>query len=1633
MSKNSLLCASVLVAGSLLLTGCGGSPGVTPSGNLSVKSPAVDPASGEPAHPDLSHDHEHPDPTVLRGAPEWQRPLMPAFEAAAETYDVPLDLLLVLGKLGSGLENRGNVPTMEGGYGVMALRDNELTGDSLVLAAGSLNVSTDDLIRDPALGIAGAAAALDLYANRAGVDREAGIEAWLPAVISYAGLDGEDSRFFAVSVYELLQVGIDYVNSYGERFVVAPRPIDLDLDALVPPGVKRLTLEELEAGFDPDAPKDGPDPRTMATPDYPGAIWDPAASCNYTATVTSKDTIVVHTIEGTAAGARSWFKNCNAQVSAHYVISEAGTVWQMVEERYRAWHAGCYNSRAVGLEHEGYAGSSSHPVTLYNASALLSRNICDRRGIPKQKTTVGPGIIGHIDVTNCCCGTHWDPGNGWDWGYYIGQVVGTPALDSAYNAQSYQSTMVAGSTAIVWVEYRNTGSSTWQMGGSNPVHLGTWNPQDRSSAFYTPGNWLGPNRPTEMDVSTCAPNQVCRFTFIMTAPSTPGVYTEYWRLVKEGVAWFGYSGVYFQITVTAPQNNASHVSNTIPTTMTVGQSTSVSVTVQNTGDTTWTKAAGYKLGGVGDSDPFAAARQELGDSDSIAPGQQKTFTFTFTAPSTPGTYTTDWQMLREGVQWFGGVLSKNVQVTVPPPTITQHPSPQTVCPGGNASFSVTASGTGLSYQWQKNSANLSNGGHYSGVTTATLTVSGVDGSDAANYRCVVSNAGGSATSNQAALTVRAATTISQHPSPQSVCPGGTATFSVTASGDGTLTYQWQKDTVNLSGATSSTLQISNASAGDAGSYRCVVTGGCGSTTSNAATLTVNATTAITQHPQPQSVNAFGTASFSVTATGSGLSYQWQKDGVNLSDGGHVSGATTASLQISPATPDDVGDYRCVVTGTCGSATSNIAALTILAILADDFEAYAGQAAFESVWLDTANSAYFLEGGFGNPGKSVSMPSPAANSLGRYYRSLGAKYTGSDATPLILSLDFYLDPAGAPNWSGARHYVELRGHSGTAFGAGAIENLVAIGVHNSSSDTFSTTRYQGRVVNGSNWNTLDEGSAPSRQSGWHQLKAEIGGTFVKFYIDGVLSETESRPNSYGFDWVVLGSDLTANGHAAGMDNVVVSGGIPLPEFTTHPASQTVCSGANVSFGVAASGSGTLAYRWARDGADLSDGSGVSGAATANLLLTGVDAGDAGNYTCRVTNADGSVTSNAAALALYAAAAITQQPAPQNVCPGGVATFTVAASGQAPLAYQWQKNGVDVSGATSATLQLTGVGPGDVAGYRCVVTDACLTSATSDEAALTLNAAPAIAGSDPVALEVAKNSTCGAPNEISLSASDPDTAAGSLTWTIAAAPASGTADFVGGSNGASVTICYTPDLDQLSADSFVVQVSDGCGGQDTVTVNVTVDACPNLLIDAFGGYASQSAFEGVWFDTANSAYYIDTINGWVTMPSPSANSLGRYYRNLGGDFNGTDANPLVMNLDFYLDPAGAPNWSGARHYVELRGYSGDAYNSGTLENLLAIGVHNTSNDTWSTTRYQGRVTFGANWQTLDEGSAPVRQSGWHQLRIEVTSSQVRFYVDGVLSETESRPNALGFDSVVIGSDLTANGHLAAVDNLTITCGP
>jgi len=184
--------------------------------------------------------------------------------------------------------------------------------------------------------------------------------------------------------------------------------------------------------------------------------------------------------------------------------------------------------------------------------------------------------------------------------------------------------------------------------------------------------------------------------------------------------------------------------------------------------------------------------------------------------------------------------------------------------------------------------------------------------------------------------------ITTPPASQTVTEGDNVTFSVVASGDAPLSYQWRKggsplsDGGNISGATTATLSLSGVALSDAGSYDVVVTNSVSSATSAAATLTVNPPVippSITTQPSPQSVPVGGTAAFSVVASGTApLSYQWRKSGSPLSDGGNISGATTATLTLTNVSSADAANYDVVVTNAADSVTSSSVALTIGAVI-----------------------------------------------------------------------------------------------------------------------------------------------------------------------------------------------------------------------------------------------------------------------------------------------------------------------------------------------------------------------------------------------------------------------------------------------------------------------------------------------------------------------------------------------------------------------------------------------------------------------------------------------------------------------------------------------------------------------------
>jgi hypothetical protein len=173
------------------------------------------------------------------------------------------------------------------------------------------------------------------------------------------------------------------------------------------------------------------------------------------------------------------------------------------------------------------------------------------------------------------------------------------------------------------------------------------------------------------------------------------------------------------------------------------------------------------------------------------------------------------------------------------PVITAQPVPTTGTSGQTISFSVSATGTGpLIYEWYRYGTLVGN--------APTLTIPNLQSSDAGTYGVHVINAFGLAYSNNVGLTVNPAVapTVSAPLQPVTGSVGDDVSLTITASGSAPFTYQWRKDGVPISGATTATLTLTAIQANAAGQYDVVVTNAAGSAISNAVTITVNPPPAI---------------------------------------------------------------------------------------------------------------------------------------------------------------------------------------------------------------------------------------------------------------------------------------------------------------------------------------------------------------------------------------------------------------------------------------------------------------------------------------------------------------------------------------------------------------------------------------------------------------------------------------------------------------------------------------------------------------------------------------------------------------------------------------------------------------------
>jgi hypothetical protein len=220
---------------------------------------------------------------------------------------------------------------------------------------------------------------------------------------------------------------------------------------------------------------------------------------------------------------------------------------------------------------------------------------------------------------------------------------------AAFVSQALPPVILVGQSYDAVVTMKNIGTTTWDpaalyaLGAESPHGGTTWG----LSRVYVSG-------PTP-------PGQTAVFNFRITAPWTSGTQDFQWRMVQDNVESFGQATPLVAVNVGVGADAALFVAQAVPTTMRAGQQVVVSVTMRNVGTAAW--GDGHRLGTASPRDNLVWGTNRVFLGGPVPPGQTVVFTFTVAAPGTPGIYDFQWQMLNEGITWFGP-LTDPVHVTV---------------------------------------------------------------------------------------------------------------------------------------------------------------------------------------------------------------------------------------------------------------------------------------------------------------------------------------------------------------------------------------------------------------------------------------------------------------------------------------------------------------------------------------------------------------------------------------------------------------------------------------------------------------------------------------------------------------------------------------------------------------------------------------------------------------------------------------------------------------------------------------------------------------------------------------------------------------------------------------------------------
>ncbi|WP_424314217.1 immunoglobulin domain-containing protein, partial [Haloferula sp.] len=599
----------------------------------------------------------------------------------------------------------------------------------------------------------------------------------------------------------------------------------------------------------------------------------------------------------------------------------------------------------------------------------------------------------------------------------------------------------------------------------------------------------------------------------------------------------------------------------------------------------------------------------------------------------------------------GGVATGSwARMQLVPPAIATQPISQNALPGGNVTLTVEVdSESPVTYQWYRNGSSTNS----SGNRTDTLTLSNISTGALGEYTVVVSNIGGSVTSDVATVAFPPPN-ISDQTRFIEADDNGDATLSVTATGLGALTYQWfvgergntnepfgdssSDQSVNVTGVSNFWVRVSNA---------------YGATDSQTMTVVPKTPPTFTQHPQSATVSYGRNAILSIDYEGSEpISVEWRKDGEV------INGITGRSYSITNADHSDARSYEVYLSSAYGNAISNPAIITIdpapsLGAPAGNREAVEG------------NEVTLQVQAFGEPPLSY-----------KWYRNdvLLPDATGS----ALLLASVSLADAGT-------YRVEVSNPDGLVTDTfelmvntpPVIEEITAVAY----APTGGTAQF----------GVSASGSSPYTYQWYRGLPGDTSnpvGNDGSIFVTGVLSADEN--------YHVVVSNAYGSVTSEGLQAIVGAPPAILTTFTDLP----MVIGEEFRLEAEITGDGNLSYSWFRNGT-FADNDYTGSEAV--LLIENVQDFHEGNYYFQASNEFGTAISEPFRLSAVLKPAVSQVPVNPSVPEGDDYTLSMVIEGTEPLSYQWYLNESEIDGATNPTLLLPSVTLSDEGEYSLTVTN------------------------------------------------------------------------------------------------------------------------------------------------------------------------------------------------------------------------------------------------------------------------------------------------------------------------------------------